>query len=44
MAHHERNPWQEPQRTNRVSGRIVLGFILALALFIVLAVIEVGPR
>jgi hypothetical protein len=41
VAYHDRNPWQEPQRTRRAGGRIVLGCILAVAVFIVLAVIEV---
>lgn len=41
MAYHERNPWREPQRTKRTSGRIVFGCLLALAVFVALAIIEI---
>ncbi|MEU0787893.1 hypothetical protein ABZ341_40975 [Streptomyces sp. NPDC006173] len=41
MAFHEGDPRKDPQRTGRTnSSRIVVGCILAVALFIVLAVIE----
>jgi Flp pilus assembly protein TadB len=41
MAYHEHNPWREPQRTKPTSGRIIFGCILALAVFIALAIIEI---
>lgn len=41
MAYHEHDPWREPQRTKRTSSRIVIGCILALAVFVILAVIEI---
>ena len=40
MAYHERNPWQEPQRTRRTNGQITIGCLLALAVLIILAIIE----
>ncbi|MFG3149729.1 hypothetical protein [Streptomyces sp. M41(2017)] len=41
MAFHEGDPWKDPKRTRRTSNsRVVAGCILAVALFIVLAVIE----
>ncbi|MFF0143421.1 hypothetical protein ACFYRN_44405 [Streptomyces sp. NPDC005227] len=41
MAFHEGDPWKDPKRTHRAnSSRIIMGCILAVALFIVLAVIE----
>ncbi|MET7745981.1 hypothetical protein [Streptomyces sp. NPDC005385] len=41
MAFHEGDPWKDPKRARRTSSsRIVVGCILAVALFVVLAVIE----
>jgi uncharacterized membrane protein YccC len=41
MAYHERNPWREPQRRSRSNSRILIGCLIAVAAFIVLAVIEI---
>ncbi|MFE6157428.1 hypothetical protein ACFQ7F_00705 [Streptomyces sp. NPDC056486] len=41
MSYHEGSPWKEPQRTTRTRRRVVLGGGLALALFIILAVMEI---
>ncbi|MFJ8803938.1 MULTISPECIES: hypothetical protein [unclassified Streptomyces] len=41
MAFHEGDPWKDPKRARRTdSSRIVVGCILAVALLIVLAVID----
>ncbi|MFD6298491.1 hypothetical protein ACFWFU_27140 [Streptomyces sp. NPDC060235] len=41
MAFHEGDPWKDPKRTSRTNGsRIVVGCVLAVALLIVLAFIE----
>lgn len=42
MAYHESSPWREPQRTKRTRSRTVLGALLALAVLILLAIIEIG--
>ena len=41
MAYNEHDPWREPQRIKRTSSRIVVGCILALAVFVTLAVIAI---
>lgn len=41
MAYLERNPWQEPQRTRRTNGQIIIGCLLGLAVLIILAIIEI---
>ncbi|MEU8795914.1 hypothetical protein [Streptomyces sp. NPDC048643] len=41
MAFHEGDPWKDPKRARRAAGsRVVVGCLLAVALFVVLAVIE----
>lgn len=41
MAFHEQRPWVEPQRDGHIHGHVIIGAVLALALLVVLAVMEV---
>ncbi|WP_420032197.1 hypothetical protein ACN2WE_04885 [Streptomyces sp. cg28] len=42
MAFHEQRPWVEPQRQSRIHGHVIIGATIALALFIVCAVMDLS--
>ncbi|MFI9155708.1 hypothetical protein [Streptomyces sp. NPDC053367] len=41
MAYHEAKPWRDPGRKQRPARHAALGALLSVAVFVVLAVIEI---
>ncbi|MGW5863610.1 hypothetical protein ACWFRJ_15720 [Streptomyces sp. NPDC055239] len=40
MSFHEQHPWSEPQRTSQIHEHIIIGSLITIAMFILLATIE----